>query len=506
VVLALLAATRLPQLTSPHLGLDGDEAVVALMAKHFREGELPWFFWGQTYGFTFPEAAVGAAFFAALGDSTVAVKLAMLALWSVGLAFVVLGVRRAARPNGGDAAAAVAAVLFITCPAWMNWSMKARGGYLTSFVLAHLVIWWIAGIVHDGRATRARLAGIGAALALTWLGQPLWLPGLAPFVLLLRGRTPRRGAVVNAVAAAAAVLILIRPAGEGPAYWSPDLFDDPNPLAAVRRWPQLVAIHLSGMYYYDVPLSTGLAERTTSAVWIALTAAAMALPFAFGGSPVSRAAAAATGLSLLFPLLVTPGAQMYRYLLPVTGFATMSLAIELGTLVRTRGARRGVAGAVVSVAALAGLCAAPEFGRVSFATLPGSGLVPESVSTPALIAELDRRGIRHIYTLEPTLQWKIMFESGERIRARWSDSEDRVPAFPRAVDDALHAGDRIALIGRAAEVSLVTALLRRSGLADLEVFTVAGTHFVVVDPPAAFLRALGFELNDDDRLRDGGGS
>ncbi|MGH2570943.1 MAG: hypothetical protein ACRDGR_06940, partial [bacterium] len=64
---------------SPQLGLDGDEAVVALMAKHFREGRgIPWFFWGQSYGFTFPEASLCAAFFAAFGDSALASKSAML--------------------------------------------------------------------------------------------------------------------------------------------------------------------------------------------------------------------------------------------------------------------------------------------------------------------------------------------------------------------------------------------------------------------------------------------
>jgi hypothetical protein len=496
-LLALAAATRLPQLASPHLGLDGDEAVVALMARHFLEGrETPWFFWGQSYGFTFPEASFVAAFFAAFGESTATLKAAMLALWSAGVALVALAARRAAGRERAGATAAIAALLLVTCPAWMSWSMKARGGYLTSFVVASLAVWWIAGIVHEARAGRGWLAGIGAALGLIWLCQPLWLPGLAPFVFLLR-RTARRGETAAIVAAAAAaVLVLVRLAGERSGYWSPGLFEDLDPRLAARGWPRLVAVHLGGMYYYDAALPAGAAVKAAAAVWIPLVGAAIVVPFARRGSPISRAASVATVLSLAFPLFASTGSQMFRYLLPVTGFAAISLAIECGALGRAGGRGRLVAAGAVGAAVLGGLAAAPEFGRVSFSTLPGSSPVPESVSTPALVAELDRRNIRYVYTFEPTLQWKVLFASGERILARWRDPADRYPAFPRAVDEALRAGRRTALVGRAAEVDLVEQLLQRRGLTDVEVFTVIGTHFVVVDPPAAFVRALGFELNE----------
>jgi hypothetical protein len=294
-------------------------------------------------------------------------------------------------------------------------------------------------------------------------------------------------------------LLLVRLAGERSGYWSPGLFEALDPALAARGWPWLVAVHLGGMYYYDVALPPGAAVKAASAMWIALVAAAVVLPFTRRGSSISRAAAVATALSLAFPLLVGAGSQMFRYLLPVTGFAALSLATELGALVHAGGRGRLVAAGAVAAAVITGAWAAPEFSRVSFSTLPGSNPVPESISTPALLAELDRRSIRHVYTFEPTLQWKIMFASGERILARWRDPADRYPAFPRAVDEALRAGQRTALIGRAAELGLLQELLRRAGLTEVEVFTVADTHFVVVDPPPPFLRALGFELNDPAR-------
>ena len=50
VVLLLL---RVPYLFSRHYVLDGDEAILGLMAWHAAQGlELPVFFWGQSYGFS----------------------------------------------------------------------------------------------------------------------------------------------------------------------------------------------------------------------------------------------------------------------------------------------------------------------------------------------------------------------------------------------------------------------------------------------------------------------
>ncbi|HMB70531.1 MAG TPA: hypothetical protein VKU85_14545, partial [bacterium] len=121
--LALVALSRLPQLLSPWLGLDGDEAVVALMAQHIRDGkELPLFFWGQNYGLTLPEAATIAAFFAIFGPSVIALKIAILVIWTGGCAALVQSVR----VLGGHRAGLIAAALIIFCPAWFAWSLKAR--------------------------------------------------------------------------------------------------------------------------------------------------------------------------------------------------------------------------------------------------------------------------------------------------------------------------------------------------------------------------------------------
>src|SRR5690242_11859942 len=85
VYLAALAvitlASRLPQLLSPNLLLEGDECILGLMGMHLAQGrELPLFFYGQKYGLSIVEAPAAALSFLIFGVGAVPLKLAMLAI------------------------------------------------------------------------------------------------------------------------------------------------------------------------------------------------------------------------------------------------------------------------------------------------------------------------------------------------------------------------------------------------------------------------------------------
>jgi len=136
--LVAIALSRSPQWLGGQLFPDGDESIVALMAKHFAEGrEVPVFFWGQSYGLTFFEAAFAAVSFRIFGPSDAALKAALLCLWAVGWCFYVLAAHRWAGRRG----ALLAAVAFIVCPGWAILSMKARGGPVTAFAFTGIVLW-----------------------------------------------------------------------------------------------------------------------------------------------------------------------------------------------------------------------------------------------------------------------------------------------------------------------------------------------------------------------------
>ncbi|HEY3244994.1 MAG TPA: hypothetical protein VGM03_16760, partial [Phycisphaerae bacterium] len=175
----LLALTRLPLILGGHFFPDGDECILGLMAKHLAEGrQLPVFFVGQRYGLSLVEAGFAAAAFRMFGVSPVVLKLAMLPLWALGWVFMVLSVRR----WGGERAALIAGVVLLFCPAWAEWSMKARGGYITAFVVAHLCIWLIARMHMDAHVRWTWGTVVGACLAVIAFAQPFWLIGVLPFL------------------------------------------------------------------------------------------------------------------------------------------------------------------------------------------------------------------------------------------------------------------------------------------------------------------------------------
>ena len=139
-------ASRLPQLRSPNLLLDGDECVLGLMAKHLLDrGEVPIFFWGQHYGFSTVETLAGAAFFGAFGVGAVQLKLAMLTLWTLGVLFLFSALAAIVTVRQAFWIACV----FLFAPAWAVWSMKARGGYLTSFTASAALLWLV--VSHERR-------------------------------------------------------------------------------------------------------------------------------------------------------------------------------------------------------------------------------------------------------------------------------------------------------------------------------------------------------------------
>lgn len=78
-LLVLVTISRIPLFYPDSAILDGDEAILGLMSfSQLENGEMPWFFWGQRYGFTFVEVSAISCFQFLLGYHDYAVKLAML--------------------------------------------------------------------------------------------------------------------------------------------------------------------------------------------------------------------------------------------------------------------------------------------------------------------------------------------------------------------------------------------------------------------------------------------
>src|SRR3954451_9991864 len=139
-LLALLLvglAFRLAIIASPLGEIDGDEAVVGLMARHIAFGaERPVFYWGQPYLGSL-EAFTAAPLFKLFDSSTALLKL-VPTLYSLGfLAVCAVMTRRLFGPAAG---LATAAYLAVPPAMWAVWSTKARGGYAEVLFLGQALL------------------------------------------------------------------------------------------------------------------------------------------------------------------------------------------------------------------------------------------------------------------------------------------------------------------------------------------------------------------------------
>lgn len=495
--LALIALTRWPLLTGESGAPDGDECVVGLMGLHLLErGEFSLFFWGQQYGLAGVEAASAALCFKLFGVSVTALKVSALLLWTVGWLFTTLATRRWL----GTRAGCVAAVLLVFAPAWAVWSMKARGGYITGFALTGLSWWLLALMHHDKRRQFIKAILLGVCMALAYFAQPVWALALAPFYLLLVWRRRRVADVVGillGLVPTAALLAIV--AARQSAIWSPPVFEEPAGLAALSSISARAWVHLSGACYYYESLPAGFFTCVSATMWFAAVLLGILLLLRPPRRLAARGVVMAVAVALLLLLATNFGVSIkwyaFRYLLPLSGLAVVSLAWVLGEGVRPARRTAPLSALVLVLFIGSGLFSFRDLRNLSHA---GSIPTPEVTNREALdslITGLLNNDMRHVYSTEDTLQWTLMFMSGERIKARWQRLHDRMPGLPTEVDHALFSGQRVALIGRRERMEQVGVFLAENGYPHLEVYVIHNRYFVVPDPPVAVLRLLRYELS-----------
>jgi hypothetical protein len=165
-------------------GLDSDEAVVGLMARHVLEGEFPAFFWGQAYGGS-AEAFVTAPVFAAFGSGTLALKMVQSVLYAV----AGLLVWRVGRHTVGENAARVGALAFWIAPAaFVHRSNEALGIYNSGLVLGLAALLLI--VRSRERATDTNLLLLGLCIGTGWWVNPQVVFVVAPALVWLALRNP----------------------------------------------------------------------------------------------------------------------------------------------------------------------------------------------------------------------------------------------------------------------------------------------------------------------------
>lgn len=434
VLLLLCLLSRLPQLLSGAYTLDGDEAVVGLMAKHLAQGkEFPLYFYGQNYGFSLIEAGTIAPLYLLWGPSALALKLAMLTLWSAGIGFLFLAMRQMA-PARKNLAFGLC-LLMIANPAWAIWSMKARGGYLTAFLAWSVVLYLLFNQSLQARWYTHVLVGVLCLLIVE--AQPLWIPGLLLFLLYQWTRSEYRWLILISLVAflLGKVAIILAGSHANQSFWpSHEWAFDANPLQALRFAPIRVFEHFTGAYSYETAEKIPLALQIFAIFGTVATFFAIALiPF---GITNGNAEKLTLGASVLAAVVCgcLGATHAPRYLLPVTG----SLLVGFCLAYASSPPRRWCNG-LLAVSIALGLTGVYQMKlvRVDRGTLSG---------LKQLIDYLDAKGIRAVYSHDRLLQWQLMFLSDEKIVSRFIYRNDRQPAYVKRADailasDASHAAE-----------------------------------------------------------------
>lgn len=428
----LCILSRLPQLLSENLVLDGDECVVAIMAKHIYAGkDFPLFFYGQQYGFSLVEALMIVPFYAVMGVKAIAVKCAMLLLWSLGVVFLYKALLQL---NKGRAYIPLVLIaLLVLGPAWAVWSMKARGGYLTAFTLSSLLLYLLTKKENISRNTWVTA---GLLLVLVYESMLLWLPGMLLISVYYLYRQKSVAKTLSFALLAALLLIAFH-------FYRKTLpdFHHPDATAPMAEWlknvwrvPQYMYTSFQGNYFFfDVYppnfFQSAFAAGFCALVLMAVIGGIICLRKAPFLGVITLAILIALGTTILSPRM------HYRYLLPITGYTILALQLILNE-VRFRKAYSLIAGAFI----VSGIVSVITFKDFNFT-------VVKEKSFMKAIRYMERQGIYYTYCHDQYLVWQLIFYSNEKIISREMPKGARYPAYHDEIDAALNSGKKTALIG-----------------------------------------------------------
>ena len=177
VIVVLAIAMRVALLAADVVPFDGDEAVVALMAKHIlQNGERPIFFYGQPYSGAL-DAYLTAGVYAVIGPRVLGGRLVQMALFAL---YVVMVYLLAGRVTGSRWAALASAWLVAACtPLLATYTLVSVGGYGESLVLGTLILWMALRVTDDWADNLWAWVALGAAGGLAF-----WVLGIAVVYLL----------------------------------------------------------------------------------------------------------------------------------------------------------------------------------------------------------------------------------------------------------------------------------------------------------------------------------
>lgn len=478
IIVSLSIISRLPQLLSPNLLLDGDECIVGLMARHFSEGkDVPYFFYGQSYGFSFVEVLVISLFYRIVENPDIAIKVSMLFLWIVGIIFFYKTLKQIETKNN-DWISILAISLFIFSPAWAIWSMKARGGYITSFSLSSLTTYML---FHKRlHQSSYRLFLIGFFIVIIYQAQPLWLAGLIPILCYKLYKLKQiRSIILVCTGMIISILLFLIIKADLSSFWSPKVLSvHPLTFSSILNIPNQIYQNLSGSYYLNLfqptLITRVLAYISTIFVFISLGLAFLYFIQGKKVNPLFYVFSISVLCTICYPLILKDVSP--RYLLPLYGYAFLMMY----TLI-INSEKKTILNIILLFMIFLGGISMYSFKDINFENTNKNKLL-------TLIDELESRNIHNAYVNNGLLQWQIMFYSNEQIIARYKSKTDRYPEYIDIVDSALNNPEiEVAMVGPIGSMDEPTV--------SKNIILVENRYFIHENPDKSVLIDNGFKFN-----------
>jgi hypothetical protein len=473
IILAIALVLRVLLLASASVSFHSDEAIVALMARHFTQGATPPFFYGQAYMGSLDAWLVSLGF-RVLGESVLTIRIVQSILYLCVVASTYGAAWALTRSRWVASVSALS--LAIATPLLALYTTATLGGYNETLLFGNLLIMLGMAIVRPNTAPAQmnvnRLSLLMATFAFI-MGVAWWTNGLiliyaVPMGLLVLAwllRAPfswRRKALLIGVLLACFLI-------GGGRWWLYALENDLAPIrffiggdssvgAAISGLP--FAERVLGLLLFGIPALIGLRFPWSGEFFLGPVGLIILLVYVLGLYRLDRTrdddlrAAKWISFGMIGLFVVVYLATRFssdpsgRYFLPLA----LPLGVALGVLTERLPTRRLGAVLVVGVLAYHGLgqiaAAGGDFG---FTTQFVAETHLPNDDDAALIGFLEERGLTHGYT-NYWINFRLAFLSGERLQYSAAlpdkDSLDYSPAFERYAPyrEASDIAERIAYI------------------------------------------------------------
>ncbi len=469
---------HIPYFLGRHCSFDGDEAILGIMAQDLLHGKnIPVYFYGQQYGFSFFEvigAAIGIFFF---GSTAFALKFGSLLFFSLGITFLF---RLFIKKEISFLWALMAIIILSMFPGWIVWAAKARGGYVTAFTAACIILF-----ISQVKTANLKWIVISCFVMAVAIHSQIFIACSISFLLfawIVKGKSLKLflGATVSIILF---YVLLKLPSLVNDNYWKVPLSFKYHYSSIVPFIKQSYKVAL-GYFYYEMTFKPRI-----ESIWFGMgyyLVAAIAVVFVL----LKKGASNKLNLVLLFIagtvsflLIMWMRIPSYRYLLGALTALLFIISLSLMEILRSKNNLKYVLILMLPLAI--------GFSNTS-KHIPDAWMLPEGRDMKLyneLLIELKKRDIQAVFSADPLLQWQLNYSG---VPSRSTSRIERINRYVDKVDKCFYNDKcKTAIVGFKGFNNNLDSFEDWSE----KVIIVNDKYFIFEDPTSEHLIKAGFEFN-----------